>query len=123
MKFKTFYESGKETIYPLFHVSNEQFDSFDRSMGTQGITWFSRKPIHDLEDIGAQLRPGQPVYLYTCSASIGNPAGRKEYENLGLGEIEQAGYDAIILGDILAIFNDDDITIHDVEEIESDYEI
>lgn len=80
----------------VYHGTGASFNKFSRGKSTQGIFWFtSDKAAVDAGEVGAQGR-GRVLELY---ASLKNPAGWKEYDRFGLGELRREGYDGAILRD------------------------
>jgi len=78
----------------VFHGTDKKFNSFNLNKTTQGIIWFtSDKASVEAGDVGAQGR-GVIMELYAC---IKNPAGWKEYDQYGLGELKARGFDGAIL--------------------------
>jgi len=78
----------------VYHGTDKKFRRFSLNKSTQGILWFtSDKSSIESGDVGAQ-GSGIIMNLY---ASIKNPAGWKEYDQLGLGELKGRGYDGAIL--------------------------
>ena len=79
---------------PVFHGTDKKFNAFDLKKTTQGIIWFTNdKTAIEAGEVGAQ-GSGYILELYAC---IKNPAGWKEYNNLGIGELIGRGYDGVIL--------------------------
>lgn len=83
-----------EKTYKVYHGTNNQFDKFDFKRATQGIVWFtdSIDSINKGEHGGA----GNKIIM-TRYITINNPAGWKEYEKYGLQQLEDMGYDGVIL--------------------------
>lgn len=78
----------------VYHGTDRNFSRFSLNKATQGIIWVaSDRSTIEKGEAGAQGR-GKVMELY---ASIKNPAGWKEYERLGLGELKRDGYDGVIL--------------------------
>jgi hypothetical protein len=92
--------SGNPLI--VYHGSNSQIKKFDPKFSAQGVFWFSSdKNKIEAGESGASSRAFIiPVYL-----SAQKLAGWKEYEKLGLGQIEEQGYDGIKLDNDYVIFN------------------
>lgn len=79
---------------PVYHGTDKKFQSFDLNKSTQGLIWFtSDKSAVEAREVGAQGH-GYILELYAC---IRNPAGWKEYDQLGIGEIIGRGFDGVIL--------------------------
>jgi len=83
-----------ETTYKVYHGTNNQFDKFDFKRATQGIVWFtdSIDSIRNYEHGGAGNK-----FIMTRYITINNPAGWDEYEKYGLQQLEDMGYDGVIL--------------------------
>lgn len=80
--------------YKVFHGTNQVFDKFDLRKATQGIIWFT----DDIDSINNNEHGGMGnKYVMTRYITINNPAGWKEYEKYGLGQIQGMGFDGIIL--------------------------
>ena len=83
-----------ETTYKVYHGTNQQFDKFDFNKATQGIVWFT----DSIDSIKNQEHGGQGnKYIMTRYITINNPAGWDEYEKYGLQQLEDMGYDGVIL--------------------------
>lgn len=83
-----------ENTYKVYHGTNQVFDKFDLNKATQGIIWFT----DSVDSIKKGEHGGQGnKYIMTRFITINNPAGWNEYEKYGLGQIENMGYDGIIL--------------------------
>jgi len=78
----------------VYHGTNAKFKKFNLDNAAQNIIWFTtnRQGVESRE-VGAAGH-GYIVHMY---AKITNPAGRDEYEKLTLDELEQKGYDGVIL--------------------------
>ena len=83
-----------EQTYKVYHGTNQQFDRFDFNRATQGIVWFtdSIDSIKNQEHGGA----GNKIIM-TRYITINKPAGWPEYEKYGLQQLEDMGYDGVIL--------------------------
>jgi hypothetical protein len=83
-----------EKTYKVYHGTNQQFDKFDFKRATQGIVWFTDSPesIQKGEHGGA----GNKIIM-TRYITINKPAGWAEYEKYGLQQLEDMGYDGVIL--------------------------
>lgn len=82
--------------FKVFHGSGKKFTKFDLNQTAQRIAWFSSS-IDSIKsgEAGAQ----SSKYIMEFEITIKNPAGWEEYEKLGLGQIEDRGYDGVILED------------------------
>jgi hypothetical protein len=85
-------ESGKPL--EVFHGTSSNFNVVNPKKGAQGLFWFTSDPATiKAGTSGAQgTKNIMPLY-----ANIKNPAGWPEYEKYGLGQLEQMGYDGVIL--------------------------
>jgi len=83
-----------EQTYKVYHGTNNKFSNFSFKNATQGIVWFtdSIDSIKNGEHGGMGSK-----YIMTRYITINNPAGWDEYEKLGLQELEDRGYDGVIL--------------------------
>jgi hypothetical protein len=86
-------KGGKFRVY---HGSNHQFTKFDLNKTAQKIAWFSDS-IADIKSGNAGALSSK--YIMEFEITIKNPAGWDEYEKLGLGQIEDRGFDGVILED------------------------
>lgn len=83
-----------ENTYKVYHGTNNQFDKFDFNRATQGIVWFT----DSIDSIKKGEHGGQgSKYIMTRYITINNPAGWEEYEKYGLQQLEDMGYDGVIL--------------------------
>ena len=83
-----------EQTYKVYHGTNQQFDKFDFKKTAQGIIWFT----DSLDSIKKGEHGGQGnKYIMTRYITINNPAGWAEYEKYGLQQLEDMGYDGVIL--------------------------
>jgi len=84
--------NGKPQV--VYHGTDKQFEAFDPSKGAQSLIWFtSDKASIERGEVGA-AGSGRIIDLF---ASLKNPAGWKEYDQLTLDELESRGYDGAIL--------------------------
>ena len=84
----------KGNKYIVYHGTGEKFTKFDLKKATQGIIWFTSNKQEIISgEVGAQGKG----YIITAEVTINNPAGWDEYDKLGLGQLESAGYDGVIL--------------------------
>lgn len=91
-----------------YHGTNQDFDRFDRSMGAQGVIWFSTD-VNDI--INGTSGAVSTKIIKEVRLNINNPAGWKEYNDLFLQQIEDMGYDSIILDKNVVIFDPANIQI------------
>ena len=83
-----------EETYKVYHGTNQEFDRFDLNRATQGIIWFT----DNIDSIKSGEHGGQGnKYIMTRYITINNPAGWDEYEKYGLQQLEDMGYDGVIL--------------------------
>lgn len=78
----------------VYHATNNTFNRFALNKTTQGIIWFTSN-LDDIKNknVGAQGY-GVILELYVYMT---NPCGWEEYEKLGLGQLQDRGYDGAIL--------------------------
>ncbi len=80
----------------VYHGTGKKFKKFNIKKGNQPIIWFtSDRNSVEAGEVGAQGK-GHIMDLYV---TIKNPAGWKEYGNLGLGQLRDRGFDGVILPD------------------------
>jgi hypothetical protein len=83
-----------ETTYKVYHGTGQQFDKFNFKLASQGIVWFT----DSIDSIRKGEHGGQGnKYIMTRYITINNPAGWAEYEKYGLQQLEDMGYDGVIL--------------------------
>ena len=87
-------DQGFDVDTPVFHGSATDFDAFDpdRALGTQFWSTTDRKAI-EAGEVGAQ-GAGVIKELYV---NIQNPAGWNEYDQFGISELIDQGFDGIAL--------------------------
>lgn len=85
-----------ENKYIVYHSTNNFFNSFDLKRTPGNIAYFT-----DSLDAIKNKTTGAAGYKYIIQAeiTINNPAGWDEYDKLTLSQIEDRGYDGIILPD------------------------
>ena len=87
-------EQLNEKTYKVYHGTNQKFSNFNFKNATQGIVWFTDSP----ESIQKGEHGGQgSKIIMTRYITINKPAGWDEYEKYGLGQLEDMGYDGVIL--------------------------
>jgi len=87
-------EKLSENTYKVYHGTNQQFSKFNFKNATQGIVWFT----DSIDSIKNQEHGGQGnKYIMTRYITINKPAGWAEYEKYGLGQLQDMGYDGVIL--------------------------
>jgi len=110
-------QSLNESVYKVYHGTNDQFDKFDFNKTAQGIVWFT----DSIDSIKNQEHGGQGnKHIMTRYITINNPAGWNEYEKYGLQQLEDMGYDGVILpqGDKIDYFVFSNKNIKKIEETE-----
>ncbi len=84
----------RENVYKVYHGTNKVFKKFDIKNSTQGIVWFT----DSIDSIKNQEHGGLGnQIIMTRYITINNPAGWNEYEKYGLQQLEDMGYDGVIL--------------------------
>ena len=79
----------------VYHGTNNLFTKFDTKKSAMGgIIWFSTDENYIKN--GESGAAGNK-YIMKLYISMKNPAGWNEYEKYGLGQIEDLGYDGVIL--------------------------
>ncbi len=83
-----------ENTYKVYHGTNQKFSKFNLNYSTHGIIWFT----DSLDSIKNSEHGGQGnKYIMTRYITINNPAGWEEYEKYGLQQLQDMGYDGVIL--------------------------
>lgn len=83
-----------EGEYIVYHGTNNKFSRFSLAKSIQGIIWFT----DSIESIQKGEHGGQgSKYIMKRKITINNPAGWKEYEKYGIGQLKGLGYDGVIL--------------------------
>lgn len=78
----------------VYHGTNADFSQFNFDSAAQKIIWFASNRDEILRgDSGAQGTKN----LLTLKVRLNKPAGWKEYDQLGLDELQGRGYDGAIL--------------------------
>ncbi len=86
-------------LQPVYHMTNADFNKIDFDKNYQGVFWFASSK-QDLQDgtvsaVGTRDKANSKIMeLY---ANITNPAGWREYDNYGIGQLKEMGYDGVIL--------------------------
>lgn len=84
----------QEERYKVYHGTNEKFGRFNLNKTAQGIVWFT----DSIDSIQKGEHGGQGnKYIMTRYITINNPAGWEEYEKYGLQQLQDMGYDGVIL--------------------------
>lgn len=85
-------ENGNPQV--IYHGTDKAFYKINMKKGAQGLFWFtSDKSAIESGEVGAAGN-GVIMEMY---AKIENPAGWKEYDKFGIGELVARGYDGVIL--------------------------
>lgn len=83
-----------EQVYKVYHGTNQEFTKFNLKLSVQGIVWFT----DSIDSIKNGEHGGNgSKYIMTRYITINKPAGWDEYEKYGLGQLENMGYDGVIL--------------------------
>jgi len=83
-----------ENVYKVYHGTNQKFSKFNFKNATQGIVWFT----DSIDSIKQGEHGGQGnSIIMTRYITINKPAGWKEYEKYGLQQLQDMGYDGVIL--------------------------
>ena len=86
--------NSQPNTYKVYHGTNQEFNKFDFNKSTQGIVWFT----DNVESIkNGEHGGGGNKHIMTRYITINNPAGWDEYEKYGLQQLEDMGYDGVIL--------------------------
>jgi len=118
---KLFCEQTQNVVQPLYHISNQKFDSFDSKMTAQSINWFATDKDSLINDRhGAAINSREPIYLYTVAATVKKTAGWDEYDKLSIMELESMGYDSVLLDDDFVVFDDKNIKILKREQLKNE---
>ena len=97
-----------------YHGGPRPIRRFDRNLAAQGVFWFTEdKDKIKRGESGAY----NSKYIMTVELNIKKPAGWYLYDKLGLGQIEDAGYDSIKLDDDWVIFDPKNIKVIKTESI------
>jgi len=97
-----------------YHGSPVPITRFDKNFSAQGVFWFSEDKDKILRgDSGAS----SVKYIMEVILKVTKTAGWDEYDKLGLGQIEDMGYDSILLDDDWIIFKNKNIKIVKTEEV------
>ena len=92
--------NGKPLV--VYHGTDKKFSKINMKKGSQGVFWVtSDKSAIERGEVGAQ-KSGVIMEMYL---KMENPAGWDEYEKLSLGQIEDRGFDGVILKDKDGSFN------------------
>jgi hypothetical protein len=83
-----------ENVFKVYHGTNQKFSKFSFKNASQGIIWFT----DSIDSIKNQEHGGQGnKIIMTRYITINKPAGWVEYEKYGLQQLEDRGYDGVIL--------------------------
>ena len=101
-------ENGEPLV--VYHGTKKRFNKFLSKYSNQGVFWFSSNKDKILSgDAGAASRD----VLIEVFLNAKKIAGWEEYENLGLGQIEDRGFESIKLDDDYVIFEPKNIKLAD----------
>jgi len=118
-KFKLWFDGSKVTNSDgtprvVYHGTDKKFSKFSSKYSAMGgIIWFTTdKEAIERGEVGA----AGSGYIKELYVSLKNPAGWKEYDKYGLGQLEDMGYDGAILPDdennyVGFVFNSNQIKI------------
>jgi len=102
LKFKKWFGDSKVvnldgTPRIVYHGTDKKFSRFSSKYSSMGgIIWFStNKEAVERGEVGAAGNK----YIKKLYISMKNPAGWHEYEKYTLGQLENMGYDGVILRD------------------------
>jgi oligoribonuclease (3'-5' exoribonuclease)/8-oxo-dGTP pyrophosphatase MutT (NUDIX family) len=91
-----------------YHGSNQPIKKFDSDFSNQGVFWFSEDKDKILR---GESGASSSQYLIKVELKVTKTAGWEEYEKLGLGQIEDLGFDSIQLDDDWVIFDSKNIKV------------
>lgn len=80
----------------VYHGTNSRFSVVNMKKGAQGLFWFSSDPNKITSGDAGATGTSIIMDLYV---KIENPAGWNEYSKYGLGQLQDLGYDGVILDD------------------------
>ncbi len=109
-KYEPLLESKKIIAY---HGSNIPIKKFNSKFSAQGVFWFSTDKDKILR---GESGANSSKYIMTVELTINKVAGWDEYEPLGLGQIEDMGFDSIHLDNDWVIFDSKNIKVLGVDE-------
>ena len=110
--FKQMYTEKKKIL--AYHGSPVAIKKFDNKFSSQGVFWFS---VDKEEILGGSSGASSVKYLITVELTVNKTAGWDLYDKLSLDEIEQQGYDSILLDDDWVIFDTKNIKITDTTKV------
>ena len=85
---------ANNTTIKVYHATDKVFTKFNPKRGAQHIIWFTNN-LKGLID--NELGAAGSEYLLTLQVTYTKACGWKEYDQLGLDEIESRGYDCVLL--------------------------
>lgn len=85
-----------------YHGSGKNITFFDTKYSTQGVFWFSSDKEKILSGGSGAAATSNIIPVFISANKV---AGWDEYEKLGLGQIEDMGYQAIKLDDDYIVFD------------------
>ena len=87
-------EQDKNNILTVYHGTDIGFKKFNIKKSAQGIIWFTSDKDKILKgEVGASGKG----FIITAQVTINNPAGWDEYDKYLLIQLQQMGYDGVIL--------------------------
>lgn len=94
MNFLNEDKNNNKNKYILYHSTNSNFYKFDTKKTAMGVIWFT-----DSLNAIKNKKTGAWGFnnILQAQVTIKNPAGREEYDKYGLGQLEDMGYDGVIL--------------------------
>jgi len=106
----------KESLLKIkaYHGSPVPITKFDKNFSAQGVFWFSEDKEKILK---GESGASSVKYIIEVILKVNKTAGWDEYDKLGLGQIEDMGYDSIHLDDDWVIFKNKNIKIVKTEEV------
>jgi hypothetical protein len=93
-------EAGKPLI--CYHGSSKNITTFNTKRSAQGVFWFTTDKNKILSGESGAAATNKIIPVFISAKKI---AGWDEYEKLGLGQIEDMGYDAIKLDNDYIVFD------------------
>lgn len=85
-----------------YHGSNKNIKQFNSKLSVQGVFWFSSNKNKILSGDAGASSINELISVFISGKKV---AGWSEYEKLGLGQIEEMGFDVIKLDDDYVVFN------------------
>tara|TARA_R110000787_G_scaffold78690_1_gene172055 strand:- start:176 stop:556 length:381 start_codon:yes stop_codon:yes gene_type:complete len=114
--WNSFLAEEQKTI-TAYHGSSVPIRKFSRDYGAQGIIWFSQNKDSILRGESGAC---STKWLMTVELSVDRTAGWDEYDKFALQQIEDSGYDSILLDDNWVVFDPKRIKVVKVEKTPCD---